>query len=223
MLTAWLNGTNPIVDPALSASGTLTFTNAAEQAGVAKAAERYTIAWSRFDNAAGTHQPAGDEVTVTDRRAQAPASLLSANPEFVAARLRAVHPDRPDWAQPLMVYFRRGDAGWTLVGLERAIPSDPSGQAPVRHDCHRLGRRAPGAPLRGESLAQDAGLRGLLDGRGPRACGRAALPRRGRALPVQVPARVRRRSRFRSGSCRCRSRRRSGSRFRSCSSSRSSR
>jgi len=119
VLTAWLNGTNPIVDPALSASGTLTFTNAAEQAGVAQAAERYTIAWSRFDNAAGTHQPAGDEVTVTDRRAQAPASLLSANPEFVAARLRAVHPDRPDWAQPLMVYFRRGDAGWTLVGLER--------------------------------------------------------------------------------------------------------
>ncbi len=120
VLTAWLNGTNPIVNPSLSASGVLTFENAAEQAGVSKPAERYTIAWSRFDNAAGTHQSAGDEVTVTDRRAQAPASLLSSNPEFIAARLGAFHPDRPEWAQPLMVYFRRGDAGWTLVGLERS-------------------------------------------------------------------------------------------------------
>jgi hypothetical protein len=119
VLTAWLNGTNPIVSPSLSASGVLTFENAAEQAGVAKAAERYTIAWSRFDNATGSHQPAGGEVTVTERRAQAPASLLSANPEFIAARLLAFQPDRPEWAQPLMVYFRRVDAGWTLVGLER--------------------------------------------------------------------------------------------------------
>jgi hypothetical protein len=119
ILMAWLNGTNPIVNPLLSAPGVLTFENAAEQAGVAKAAERYTVNWSRFDNATGTHQPVGDETTVTERRAQAPASLLATNPEFVAARLRAFHPDRPEWAQPLMVYFRRGDGGWTLVGLER--------------------------------------------------------------------------------------------------------
>jgi hypothetical protein len=119
VLMAWLNGTNPIVNPSLSASGALTFENAAEQAGIARPAERYTITWSQFDNATGSHQPAGDEVTVTDRRAQAPASLLSANPAFISARLRAFQPDRPEWAQPLMVYFRRGDAGWSLVGLER--------------------------------------------------------------------------------------------------------
>jgi hypothetical protein len=119
VLMAWLNGTNPIVNPALSASGVLTFENAAEQAGVAKAAERYTVEWSRFDNATGSHQPAGDEVTATERRTQAPASLLSTSAEFIAARLRAFHPDRPEWAQPLVVYFRRTDAGWTLVGLER--------------------------------------------------------------------------------------------------------
>ena len=122
VLMTWLNGTNPIVKPSLSPSGMLTFENAAEEAGVAKAAERYTVAWSRFDNSAGSHHPAGDEVTVTGRQAQAPASLLSANPEFIAARLRAFHADRPEWAQPLMVYFRRGDAGWTLVGLERGNP-----------------------------------------------------------------------------------------------------
>jgi hypothetical protein len=119
VLMAWLNGTNPIVNPALSASGVLTFENAAEQAGVAKAAERYSVEWSRFDNATGSHQPAGDEVSATERRTQVPASLLSANAEFIAARLRAFHPDRPEWARPLVVYFRRADAGWTLVGLER--------------------------------------------------------------------------------------------------------
>jgi hypothetical protein len=122
VLLAWLNGTNPIVKPALSPTGVLTFENAAEQAGVAKAAERYTVAWSRFDNATGSHEAAGDEITITDRRAQAPASLVSANPEFIAARLGAFHADRPEWAQPLTVYFRRGDSGWTLVGLERGNP-----------------------------------------------------------------------------------------------------
>jgi len=119
VLMAWLNGTNPIVHPSLSPSGALTFENAAAQAGVAKAAERYTVAWSRFDNAAGTHEPVGEEERVTGMRAQAPAALLASRPQYIAARLRAYHPDRPEWSQPVVVHFQRGDAGWTLVGLER--------------------------------------------------------------------------------------------------------
>ena len=54
VLSAWLNGTNPVVNLALSETGELTFENAAERAGVAKPAEHYTVQWSRFDNAAGT-------------------------------------------------------------------------------------------------------------------------------------------------------------------------
>jgi len=119
VLMSWLNGTNPVVNPALNTSGLLTFENAAERAGVAKAAERYTIEWSRFDNATGTHEAAGAEASVTEPRAQAPASLLASKPPFIAARIRAVHPDRPAWAQPLMMYFRQLDGGWKLVGLER--------------------------------------------------------------------------------------------------------
>lgn len=119
VLSSWLNGTNPIVRPALSASGELTFENAAEDAGVAKAAERYTVEWSAFDNAAGTHAPAGGEQTVTERKAQAPAALLQEQTEFVSARVRAFHPDRPAWAQPVQIYFRRAASGWKLVGLER--------------------------------------------------------------------------------------------------------
>jgi hypothetical protein len=41
VLRTWLNGTNPIVNVAMSRSGELTFENAAERAGAAKAAERY--------------------------------------------------------------------------------------------------------------------------------------------------------------------------------------
>jgi aerobic-type carbon monoxide dehydrogenase small subunit (CoxS/CutS family) len=54
VLMAWLNDTNPLVNPTLDAAGVLTFENAAERAGVAKAAERYTVEWLRFDNADGT-------------------------------------------------------------------------------------------------------------------------------------------------------------------------
>jgi hypothetical protein len=119
VLDAWLNGTNPLVDVMLSGTGELTFRNAAETSGVGKAAERYSIQWSRFDNATGTHTNAGDEQTVTTPHARAPAALLADRPEYIAAQLRAFHADHPNWSQPLVVYFRRAGSGWSLVGLER--------------------------------------------------------------------------------------------------------
>ena len=118
VLMAWLNDANPIVNPALDASGVLTFENAAERAGVAKGAERYAIEWLRFDNTDGSHE-AVTEATVSEPRAQAPADLVAAPRSFVAARVRAFHPDRPAWAQPVNLYFRQADTGWKLVGLER--------------------------------------------------------------------------------------------------------
>ena len=119
VLMSWLNATNPLVDLALASSGELTFRNAAEQAGVAKAAAHYTVSWSRFDNATATHTPAGEEVKFDQPRVAMPASLAADRPEFVAARLRAFHPEQPNWAQPLVAYFRRAGDGWSLVGLER--------------------------------------------------------------------------------------------------------
>ena len=119
VLRAWLTGVAPIVRPALSASGELTFENAAEEAGLAKAPDRYTVRWSAFDNATATHTPHGEEQTVTAPRAQAPAALLSGRAAFIAATVRAFHPDHPAWAQPVELYFRRAGDGWRLVGLER--------------------------------------------------------------------------------------------------------
>jgi hypothetical protein len=119
ILKSWLNGTNPIVSPSLQQDGTLTFTNAAEDAGVGPAADHFTIQWSNVDNASGALTSIGQEQTFTERRVQAPASVISGQADFVAAQVRAFHPDQPGWSQPLTIYFRRTTAGFTLVGLER--------------------------------------------------------------------------------------------------------
>jgi hypothetical protein len=121
ILRHWLNGTNPIANPRLDASGVLTFENAAERAAVASAADHYTIRWSTFDNATGTHGGIGEEQTVREPNAQAPPSLLTSRSEYIAAELRAFHADQPAWEEPLMVYFRREAAGWAVVGLQRGI------------------------------------------------------------------------------------------------------
>ena len=119
VLTAWLNGTNPVVDLALSETGELTFANAATRAAVAKPAEKYTVSWARFDNATATAHPVGGEQTVRDPKASAPAELLAAKPDYISVEVRAFHPDQPAWSQPLAAYFRRTADRWTLVGLDR--------------------------------------------------------------------------------------------------------
>ena len=119
VLSTWLNATNPLVNLALSAKGELTFENEAEKAGVGKSAERYTVQWSRFDNATGQAEPFGGEETATSLPIQAPADLLAVRPDYIAVRLRAFHAEHPGWAQPLLAYFRRSADAWTLVGLER--------------------------------------------------------------------------------------------------------
>jgi hypothetical protein len=78
-----------------------------------------------FDNTTGSASPSGDVQTVTDRRAQAPSSLLSGQPAYVAAQVRAFHPEHPAWSDPVLLYFRREGSGWTLVGLERNPPPPP--------------------------------------------------------------------------------------------------
>lgn len=119
VLMAWLNVTNPVVNVAMSPSGALTFNNAAQDAGVAKAAEHYTLAWSRFDNATATHAAAGAEERVTTTSGQAPRELLTSGADYIAVTIRAFDSNRPAWRHPLVAYFRRAGDAWALVGLER--------------------------------------------------------------------------------------------------------
>jgi hypothetical protein len=117
----WLTTINPLVDFSLSASGELTFANAAVQAGVATAADNYRVEWARFDNAANQATRVGDEMQTTAARAQAPQELVSgaARPEYVQVRVAAIHPKFPTWSTPVTVHFRRDGSGWKLVGVTR--------------------------------------------------------------------------------------------------------
>jgi hypothetical protein len=114
----WLVGVTPIVNPALSDEGELTFENAAVTAGVATPAASYTVDWSTYDNESGRLTPVGARETMTEPRVQAPAAILNA-PAYVCATIGIVHPDYPRWAEPVQLYFIRDGVRWKPVGLVR--------------------------------------------------------------------------------------------------------
>jgi hypothetical protein len=114
----YLPAINPIVDPTLDASGTLTFGNAAVSAGFAAAPARYLAVWSRFDNSTGEKQRIAETQNATTSMT-APRDLPGSAGSYVAVDISAESADHPSWRDPIQVYFRRSPAGWTLVGLER--------------------------------------------------------------------------------------------------------
>jgi hypothetical protein len=117
---AYLNAINPVINPALDASDTLTFQNAAVEARMAnEPASGYTVRWFTFDNATGNATAIGSPTATTDRRVKAPASLPSASGAFVKVQIAGTDPSHAPWAAPVDVYFRRGASGWVLVGVER--------------------------------------------------------------------------------------------------------
>jgi hypothetical protein len=123
---AYLTSINPIVDPLLDESGTLTFGNAAVQHGLAASPESYTAAWHAFDNATGTTRRLA-ETTSRDMRMQAPSDLSVAPGGFVRVDLHATSATERAWARPVQAYFRKQPTGWTLVGLERMpVRPDPT-------------------------------------------------------------------------------------------------
>jgi hypothetical protein len=126
---AYLPAINPIVDPRLDASGTLTFGNAAVSAGFAAAPARYLAVWSRFDNSTGEKQRIAETQSTTTSMS-APRELPGGDGSYVAVDISAESADHASWRVPIQVYFRRASAGWTLVGLER-LPDQPgAGESP---------------------------------------------------------------------------------------------
>ncbi len=123
---AYLAAINPIVEPKLSASGALTFTNAAVQYGVAEPAESYKAVWSTFDNATGATTPIGDSEG-RERRSRRHRAWPVPPGSFIRIELSAVSAAHPAWAQPVVLHFRRSTDGWKLVGLER----QPDGPTPA--------------------------------------------------------------------------------------------
>jgi hypothetical protein len=126
----YLPAVNPVVDLRLSASGRLTFENAAVAAGVATAPAEYVVNWSRFDNAGGVVTPIADTNAATASVA-APADLPSAAGTYIRVDI-AAKGGPESWAQPAHAYFRRDASGWTLVGFERVPGGDPPGAKGAR-------------------------------------------------------------------------------------------
>lgn len=119
VLQAWLTKVNPLVEFAIGDANELSFQNAAEVEGIATAAEQYRVQWARFDNATGVSTDL-TETVVGQPRAPLPAQLQgSGAPEFIEARVAAVHSNFPSWNRPVTAHFRRTGSGWKLVGLRR--------------------------------------------------------------------------------------------------------
>ncbi len=128
VVATWINQVCPVVDAALSADGTLAFTNAAVDAKAATAPERYELSWFRFDNPTDGRTPVGEPMVVSSGSARAPEGLMVG--DFVGVSVTATHPRQPGWATPSTFFFRRGGAGtpvasWSLVGVERGLGKQP--------------------------------------------------------------------------------------------------
>jgi hypothetical protein len=131
---SWLTAVNPIVDPALSNEGVLTFRNEAVERGFAPAPAGYHVAWFRFDNQTGESLAAG-ESNGTGTRLSAPAETLTrltadssragGRGVFVRVDISATGATHPSWVAPVRAYFRRGAEGWKLVGFERMPDAPP--------------------------------------------------------------------------------------------------
>jgi len=117
VLKTWLTGVNPLVDFALSADGTLAFSNAAVDAGIATPPAEYRVRWSRFDNATGATTEAVETVAAGTRVTGPPKVLGEA--EFVQADIASPHPQFESWVTPVTVHFRRDGNRWVLVGVKR--------------------------------------------------------------------------------------------------------
>ena len=122
ILRRYLPAVNPIVDPALSASGTLTFANAAVSAGVAREPEAYRASWASFDNTTGETRDLG-ETTGPASGIQPPAAV-AASGAFLRVAIAAAKGPNPEWENPVHAYFHKVNNEWKLVGFER-LPHRP--------------------------------------------------------------------------------------------------
>lgn len=121
---AFLTAVNPVVDPALTENGVLTFQNAAVQHEFAPAPSGYKVTWHQFDNNTGQTRRLG-ETDATSEQAKAPEALPSGRGTYVRVDVSATAPNYASWSSPVHAYFRRGDSGWTLVGFDRMPDAPP--------------------------------------------------------------------------------------------------
>ena len=107
----------PVVRPALDDTGTLTFSNAAVDAGVAAPPAQYRARWLSFDNTTGETAPVG-ETTASLPRLAPPETLPQTPGTFVQVDITA-EGGSAAWGRPVNVWFKKTGEGWRWVGLTR--------------------------------------------------------------------------------------------------------
>jgi hypothetical protein len=125
IVRTYMTGINPVVDPALSPTGDLTFANAAMDAGVAPAPARYRVSWAAFDNATGAATALAESAPGAPPLA-APVALPTRPGSHVRVAISAEHETHAAWSRPVYAYFRRLPTGaWKWVGFERLPVPEP--------------------------------------------------------------------------------------------------
>jgi hypothetical protein len=114
---AYLPAVNPIAEPRL-ADGTLSFTNAAVDADVARAPRSYRASWWTYDNATGKTDRIAETSSATTSL-PAPPNLPAQDGVFIKVQLSATDAEFESWQMPVDAYFRLRGGEWRLVGFER--------------------------------------------------------------------------------------------------------
>lgn len=121
----YLPAVTPVVDIALSDTGTLTFRNAAADADVAGMPARYTANWQRFDNATHAVTPIATTSSPDGRPLiAAPPGLPTADGTYIRVDISASGGPE-SWSAPVHAYFQRRSSAWRLVGFERMPGGNP--------------------------------------------------------------------------------------------------
>ena len=118
---AYLTKVAPLVRFTLDVSGALTFENAAVRAGILQPPDGgYGASWSAFDNATQAATPLGSMTSSREERLPAPAEVgRQPRGSYLKVIVTPHDSSRAAWTRPIDVYFRRTDAGWKLVGIDR--------------------------------------------------------------------------------------------------------
>jgi hypothetical protein len=124
----WIGQTNPIdvLGVEQNDAGTvLSFDNVAVQLGLVQRAGHYRVQWSSLDNAAQVQQPVGEAMETVVGRVAVPAEAwgpIEAGRRYAVVEIATMHPDRPEWAAPVVVTLREYDGMVDVVGIRR--PTD---------------------------------------------------------------------------------------------------
>ena len=130
VIRRYLPAVNPVVDVQLTAAGTLTFRNAAVDAGVATAPNEIVVNWLQFDNTTGATTPIGEtSASAVSMSVPVPKNLPVAPATYIRAEI-AFEGGPESWTEPSHAYFVREASGWKLVGFERV----PGGNPPRSED-----------------------------------------------------------------------------------------